>query len=198
MRKMSGAFGLTIGFAMVCAFMAVVVALILFLAARQIPELSSGMEDIRCVLGIPAQGSPCVRDEIEALTKARSNIEAERNALARKIEETEKRRAELEALNNSVENYSLFESENLSFGSVTTGVKFTSVLEPEIWSSAWCYLSIDTGGAASTRIDLGRKTRGQAISHAEITGAILRDTGLTPTQIAQAREACAWPDGERP
>ncbi|QEW21468.1 hypothetical protein LA6_003679 [Marinibacterium anthonyi] len=193
MKALKGMFGTAIGFAMAAAFSAGIIALVLSLAAEQLPGLKALGTQLRCIAGIPAEGSACVAEKFAALEAAHRAVEAERDDLVRQATEYEARRKELEALNGLVENYSQFQTETLRFGKVSTGIRFASVLKPEVWSEAWCYLDRDVRGLRR-QITLGNQTSGEAVRWTRVSPAQLSDADLTRAQLDQAKAACHFPE----
>jgi len=193
MKELGQITGTAIGVAMVGAFATGIGALVLGLASEQLPALKTIGSEIRCLVGVPAQGSTCVSDQINALDDQRRLIEQERDTLARQIAEYEARQHELEALNGQVENYSQFQDVTLPFGAVTTGIRFASVLEPEAWSEAWCYLDRTVRGLPR-KITLGNRAAGEAVRWTRVSDAQLRDADLTRAQLEQAKAACQFPE----
>lgn len=193
MKKLEQITGTTIGVAMVGAFAVGIGALVLGLASEQLPALKTIGSEIRCLVGVPAKGSTCVADQIEALDDQRRLIERERDTLARQIAEYEARQRELEALNGQVENYSQFQDVTLPFGSVTTGIRFASVLEPEAWSESWCYMDRTVRGLPR-KVTLGNRSAGEAVRWSRVSAAQLRDADLTRAQMEWAKAACQFPE----
>jgi hypothetical protein len=178
-------------------FLGATTALTLLMLQDEIPGFSGFVEDVRCHFGVPAEGSTCVSDMISALNASRVAVEEERDQLQQEIEGYRQRQRDLEALNGTVENYSLFHKEQLRFGEVTTGIRFESVLSPEAWSRAWCYLvPSNSSGALRPHIELGIQEAGRAIQWSSLSDGELSDLDLSRGQIERAREHCKFP--ERP
>lgn len=200
MKKFNNGIGTAIGFLMVTVFTGGIAALVLDLATEDLPAIGKIGGELRCMAGIPAEDSACVGDKLRALEKerdaagkAKDEARAQRDELERQIAAYEARQRELAELGQKVENFNLFQTEDLPFGTVTTGAKFASVLEPEIWSDAWCYLQSAGRGAADNHVTLGHLQRGQAVVWSTYAPEDLREAGLNSDQFAQAKAACNWP-----
>ncbi len=188
--------GTAIGFVMVAAFSTGIIVLVLSLASKQVPGIKTIGEELRCIVGVPDADSPCIAEQLAALDEERQGLEAERDAFARTAAEHAAREAELEALNNRVENYSQFQTVKLSVGTIQTGVRFASVLQPEVWSEAWCYLDRTVQGLPR-KITLGKRSAGQLIRWSRVSQAQLHDADLTRAQLEEAKSACRFPEGTR-
>jgi hypothetical protein len=81
MSRIKEALGTVIGVAMVVAFTAFIVALVLSLTSEQLPVIKNIGSELRCLLGIPAADSPCVAETIDALNEQRRVLEEERERL---------------------------------------------------------------------------------------------------------------------
>lgn len=196
MKTIKKNIGAGIGLALAYGFSGLIILLVLAVLSLQVPVLASLLEELRCVAGVPAADSACVQDKIKALEAERARLEEERDKLAAEKAAYEERQAELEALSRRIQNFTLFEQHDLPSGKVMTGVRFSSLLEPEVWSTAWCYLSVSgSRGALQQRLDLGDLDPGEDVQNALITRAIREELGLTEADIAEALEACVWPKG---
>ena len=77
MRAIKSMIGTAIGFAMVLAFTAGIIALVLSLASERLPGIRSLGSELRCIAGFPAADSDCVANEMAALEAARIALEEE-------------------------------------------------------------------------------------------------------------------------
>jgi len=195
MRQLQNVTGISIGAFMACAFLLAVLALVGVLAAEKVPALGEFIDDLRCAADVPSPQSRCVAETIAAIKREQQEIEAERDRLAAQAEKNARRQAELEALNGKVENYSQFQTEALRFGRVTTGTRFASILQPEVWSNAWCYLDRTVSGGLSRKLELGNQNAGQQVVWASITAKHLADADISQTQLEEAKAACRFPEG---
>ncbi|MEO0697851.1 MAG: hypothetical protein AAFY84_17350 [Pseudomonadota bacterium] len=73
--------GTAIGFAMVLAFTAGIVTLVLSLASEQLPGIKTIGAELRCIAGFPEAGSECVAQELAVLENERSALAEERERL---------------------------------------------------------------------------------------------------------------------
>jgi hypothetical protein len=205
MKRLSSAVGTAVGFMMVLSFGIAILALVYNLAASQVPGLHGAthntIQALRCMVGVPAPDSPCFAAEVEALEAEREVVEAALSVAEGTLAEAEAelaqiaaREAELRSLSASVESFNLFESVERPYGTVTTGVRFPSILEPERWERAWCYVSRDVDGPVDPRIDVGIQNFGEAIQWAQARDPHLAEVGISRAQFEDARENCAFPD----
>lgn len=205
MKTLKGIFGSIIGGLMVLFFSGGIIATVLIMAFPDTLSIGKSIwADLRCASGYPAQGSDCVQDLIRKAQDARDQaksasdetirkLQAERDQLALQVEQNGARKEELGALSASVKNFTLFRNKTLEFGVVKTGVKFASVLEPEVWSDSWCYLD-RTYNELPRHLPLGNKASGKAVVWTNVTETMLRDAGLTDAMLNEARSACQFPE----
>ncbi|MGR3662308.1 MAG: hypothetical protein ACU0CA_14175 [Paracoccaceae bacterium] len=182
-------------------FVGATIGLAALILSAQVTIKPEAIELIRCKIGIPAAESVCVSDIIDELQDARRLVEearrateAERDALASQIEEYGTRQAELESLSARVSNFNLFETVSLPYGSVSTGVRFATVLRPEEWTKAWCYLDSTSSSGLPRKITLGNQDAGKPVKWETVTKAALQDAGITRAQFERAKKSCKFPD----
>ncbi|WP_029058377.1 hypothetical protein [Stappia stellulata] len=175
------------------AFLTTVALLAWTVLSAQLPELREASDTIRCMIGVPAEDSDCVADKIGALEDARRKTELERDRLAAQIQEQKRREQELDQLSAKVQNFNLFQTKKLTFGTVSTGAKFTSVLKPEAWSDSWCYLE-RTHKGLQRHITLGNRVPKKAVAWKPISSTALEDAGLTQAMLQKAKDACQFPE----
>ncbi len=182
-------------------FVGATIGLAALILSVQMPIKPEIIELIRCKVGIPTADSACVsgiiddlQDERRLVEEAKHATEAERDALASQIEEFRTRQAELESLSARVSNFNLFETVNLPFGSVSTGVRFATVLRPEEWTKAWCYLESASSSGLPRKITLGNQDAGKPVKWETATEAALQDAGITRAQFERAKKSCKFPD----
>jgi hypothetical protein len=162
---------------------------------QRMPPLEFKVPDvILCALGLADVESACVQAEIGRIRDEAERIKRERDALSLAQEETERRRRELEEINDDVESFNLFSNIETGIGTINTGVEFASILTPEAWVNAWCYWSGPGTGAVSTRLDLGHKTPGQPVVWDDVTETELADLGLSVGELTEARLGCRFPE----
>ncbi|MEI4233001.1 hypothetical protein [Roseovarius sp. D22-M7] len=192
LRWFQHAVGSSIGTVMVYVFSGLLCALVVTSVAEEIPELAELIHEVRCIIGFPAEGARCISDEIDSLRDLQEETAHKNRELEERLQAQETREEELAALSTKVENFSLFESETLDFGVVTTGVRFGTVLRPEEWSHAWCYTDRTVRGLAR-RIAVGEQDAGKPIVWHRVSDAELQDADLTRAQLEQAQTACHFP-----
>ncbi len=195
MDKVRHTFGTTVGLVLAVLFTAGTLALILSLASDRLPALKGISTELRCFLGIPAAGSQCVLDQVNALRREREEVARERDALARQMAAHDERQRQLEAMSEQVTDYNQFQSVRITIGEVMTGTRFESVLRPEEWTRSWCYISRSIRGGLNAHIEIGTQNAGQRVqwrTHSEVQ---LREAGLTREQIEAAQAACRFPEG---
>lgn len=182
-------------------FVGATIGLAALILSTQVPIKPEIIKLIRCKAGIPTADSACVSGIIDELQKERRLVEdskrateTERDALASQIEEYGARQVELEALSARVSNFNLFESVSLPFGSVSTGVRFATVLRPEEWTKAWCYLDSTSSSGLPRKITLGNQDAGKPVKWETATEAALQDAGITRAQFESAKKSCKFPD----
>lgn len=204
MNKIKEMIGAVLGLLLTTLFSGGIIAIVLSMAFPDGPSIGSIWADLRCSSGYPAPGSDCVQDLIREAQNARDQaqsasdetirkLQAERDQLARQVEQNGARQEELGALSESVKNFNLFQNKTLEFGEVSTGVKFASVLEPEVWSDSWCYLDRTYNGLPR-HLPLGNKASGKAVVWTDVTATMLSDAGLTDAMFYEARAACQFPE----
>lgn len=162
---------------------------------QRMPPVEFKVPDvILCALGLADVESACVQAEIGRIRDEAERIERERDALSVAQEETERRRHELEELNDEVESFNLFTRTETSIGIVTTGVEFASILTPEAWVKSWCYWKGPGIGALSAHLELATRDRGQPVQWDQASEAQLDQLGITPEGLAEARLGCRFPE----
>lgn len=200
MRTLKNLIGTAIGFLMVLAFGLAMLALVYSLAASQTPALRTFAQEvtqeIRCAAGFPAVDSQCVKNAFAALEAEWAEVQAALAEAEAELERIAAREEELRALSAAVESFNLFENSERPYGIVTTGVRFASILEPEVWERAWCYVSRDIVGPVDPRIDVGFQNFGDPIEWARARDLHLEEVGLTRAQFDDAREHCAFPEAK--
>lgn len=194
MEKLRHTFGTTVGLVLAVLFTIGTLALVFSLASERLPALKGIGAEIRCILGMPEAGSQCVMDEVNQLRRERETVARERDELARQMAAHQERQRQLEAMSEQVTNYSQFRSERISIGEVTTGTRFASVLQPEEWTTSWCYLARSVRGGLNAHIEIGTRNAGQSIRWNRHSDAQLREARLTRDQIETAQSACRFPE----
>lgn len=81
MTTIKGTLGTLIGVAMVVAFTALILVLVLSLASEQLPGIKTFGSELRCLLGVPDADSDCIKRQITALNEQRLILEEERKRL---------------------------------------------------------------------------------------------------------------------
>lgn len=81
MTKLRNIIGTAIGVAMISGFAALILALVLSLASGQFPALGAIGEEVRCLAGVPKDGSACMVRKIAALEDQRRALDEERKRL---------------------------------------------------------------------------------------------------------------------
>lgn len=204
MNKIKEMIGTVLGLLLAILFSGSIIAIVLTMAFPDGPSIQGIWDDLRCASGYPVPGSDCVQDLIRKAQDARDQaksasdeairkLQTDRDQLSRQIKENIARQEELGALSERVKNFNLFQTKTLEFGVVTTGVKFASVLEPEVWSDSWCYLE-RTYNDLPRNLTLGKKASGKTIVWTDVTATMLSDAGLTDAMFNEARSACQFPE----
>lgn len=204
MNKIKEMIGTVLGLLLAILFSGSIIAIVLTMAFPDGPSIQGIWDDLRCASGYPAPRSDCVQDLIRKAQDARDQaksasdeairkLQADRDQLSQQIKENIARKEELGALSERIKNFNLFQTNTLEFGVVTTGVKFASVLEPEVWSDSWCYIE-RTYNDLQRNLKLGNKASGKAVVWTDVTEAMLRDAGLTDAMLNEARAACQFPE----
>lgn len=81
MKAIKNIIGTAIGVTMITGFAALILALVLSLASGQFPALASIGDEVRCLAGLPKDGSACMMRKIAALDDQRRALEEERKRL---------------------------------------------------------------------------------------------------------------------
>lgn len=194
MKRIKSAIGTAIGVIMVIFYVGVISYVVLEMAIEKDPSLEERRQQVLCIIGLPSADSDCINDQLAELREEQRAVIAERDQLARVTADYETRQRELEARNATVENYTQFQSQIFSFGSVSMGITFASVLEPEVWSKAYCYLAVGGQGASRIHVDLAAQEQDESIKWERISTSDLMDIGLTENQFTQAKTACHFPE----
>lgn len=185
-------FAVNVGIALAYVFAGLMFLLVINKVSQEFPVFAEFITDMRCAVGFPAEDAQCVRSEIEILREKEKATAKKLGELEARLKALDDREAELAALSGKVTNFSLFEQVDLDFGPVSTGVRFATVLKPEDWSAAWCYVDLSVRGFAR-KVDLGKQDAGAPIKWSRISDAQLRDANLSRAQFERAKEACQFP-----
>lgn len=78
MNTIKSGLGTAIGVAMVIAFTAFILAMVLSLASEQLPAIRTAGAELRCLLGVPEANSTCVINKMAALEEQRRATKIER------------------------------------------------------------------------------------------------------------------------
>lgn len=81
MSEIRDRIGTAIGVAMTIGFAALILALVLSLAAGQFPALRGFGAELRCLVGLPEDGSACMTRKLAALDAQRRALDEERQRL---------------------------------------------------------------------------------------------------------------------
>lgn len=173
MRTIRHIAGTAIGFAMAAGFTGAILALVLGLASTQIPALVSFGTELRCLAGIPAEGSACAASMIRAANEGRLQAEealAEQNLVF----------TQGDAIKDGI---------NLVVGTIYRDAgNRTGVIR------SFCWAIVDSGGL-DPRVGLAvRDAQGQ-VTALDPGPDDLTLLDVAPSEIQAARDACPWPGG---
>lgn len=90
----------------------------------------------------------------------------------------------------------LFEKKSFKGGStVTSGVRYPSLIHHQKWDKAWCYWEPPIKRAAQISIKLAEATPSDGVAWKPISNTLLAEAGVTRTDIKSAKALCIWPQG---
>lgn len=169
--------GTAIGVAMITGFTGLILALVLSLASEQMPALKNMGAELRCLAGVPAEDSACVRRKIAALNDQRRALEAEKQRLGDVI-----------AAQSFVftQGDKLADRVNLVVGSLYENAEARAGL-----IRSFCWAIVDNGGL-DPRVGLAVMRGDGRIEMLEAGPADLALLGLSARDVDAARAACPF------
>ncbi len=189
MKKLSGVPGTAIGFAMVCAFTALVLILVFVMAARQIPELGGLINEARCIAGYPAAGSACAQEQIRQANAAAS---AAKRQMA--VAEAAQQAAEDALASGDLE---FAQGPELKRGvSLVVGTIYRDAASRTGVVRSFCWAIVDSGGL-DPRVGIAIRNATGELTVLDLSDADLALLGLDASEVSAALATCPWPKGTR-
>lgn len=163
---------------MVIGFTAFLFALVLSLAAQQIPAIGKIGADIRCLAGIPAAGSTCVAERIAALDAQRRAVEEERERLRSAI---------------TGQSFVFAQGPQLKDGvSLVVGTLYRDAAAQRGLIRSFCWAIKDSGGL-DPRVGLAVKRDDGHVEEVSVGVAELAVLELSASDVDDARALCPFP-----
>ena len=154
-----------------------------------------GIRQLQCLVGIERADCPRQMKEMARLRQELATERARLVAMRNQIAGLESLRDRLASLEHSSESFTVFYDNNEGRHIVTTGHRYASLVEPEMFQSGWCYIDLDFRRGLATDLYIARINADLVVTPAPITDDVLVNAGLTRTEIADALRRCQWPDG---
>ena len=178
MTRIKEALGTVIGVAMVIAFTAFIVALVLSLTSEQQPAIKNFGTELRCLLGIPKADSPCVTEKIDALNEQRRVLEEERDRL------------------NDVmagQSFVFTQGKHLKDRvSLVVGTLYMDAAAQTGLIRSFCWIIVDNGGL-DPQVGLGVMHGDGRIEELQASPSDLSMLGMSARDVDAARDACPFP-----
>lgn len=170
--------GTAIGFAMVLAFTAGIIALVLSLASEQLPGIKVVGAELRCIAGFPQAGSECVAQELAALEDERRALEEERERLGDVI---------------AAQNFVFSQGDELKDGvNLVVGTLYADATSQTGLIRSFCWAIIDNGGL-DPRVGLAVLHRDGRIEDVAVRADDLALLEMSAGEVHAARTACPFP-----
>lgn len=159
----------------------------LFLILTQIIGEQTVIQGIKCQIGLSEE---CLLKELRA-------ERAELEALRDRHQELEALYARLQAIDHAASSYVVFHEDHGFFsGTVHTGHRYASLIDPSTFTGGWCYLGLDSNGSLARNFFLADMDAGLRITPRAHSEDDLRDAGLSERDVAKALKRCSWPEGK--
>jgi hypothetical protein len=178
MNKIKHVIGTAIGVAMVVAFAAFILALVLSLASEQLPAIKTIWTDVRCLAGFPEINSACVREQLAELRLQRLGLEEERERILGII---------------GAQRLVFTQGKQLKDGiSLVVGTLYQDGAAQAGLLRSFCWAIVDNPGL-DPRVGLAVKHADGRIKDADIGAAELALLGISGRAASAARAACPFP-----
>lgn len=182
MNAIRSALGTAIGTAMAAVFAGGVSLLVLSLTAEQLPVIKTVGSELRCLVGIPADGSACQRDMIAALRDQIEKLELEQDDLGDQI---------------ATQSFAFTQGEELKDGiSLVVGTLYEDARGRRGLIRSFCWAIVDAGGL-DPRVGLAVMHRDRRIESIATGAAEVALLEMSASEIDAAREACQFPDDDQ-
>jgi len=170
--------GTAIGFAMVLAFTAGIVTLVLSLASEQLPGIKTIGAELRCIAGFPEAGSECVAQELAVLENERSALAEERERLGDVI---------------AAQDFVFSQGDELKDGvNLVVGTLYANAARQTGLIRSFCWAIIDNGGL-DPRVGLAVLHGDGRIEDVAVRADDLTLLEMSAGDVDAARSACPFP-----
>lgn len=178
MTAIKSMIGTAIGFAMVIAFTAGIVALVLSLASDQMPGLKSLGSELRCVAGFPQPGSECVARKLAVLEDERRALDEERERLGDVI---------------AAQSFVFTQGDQLKDGiNLVVGTLYSEAASQTGLIRSFCWAIVDSGGL-DPRVGLAVLHADGRIEDVAVRAGDLALLEMSAGAVDAARAACPFP-----
>lgn len=170
--------GTAIGFAMVLAFTAGIIALVLSLASEKLPGIKAIGSELRCISGFPEAGGECVAQELAALEAERRALEEERERLGDVI---------------AAQSFVFSQGDQLKDGvNLVVGTLYADATRQTGLIRSFCWAIIDNGGL-DPRVGLAVLRDDGRIEDVAVRADDLALLDMDANEIDVARSSCPFP-----
>lgn len=170
--------GTAIGVTMIVGFAALILALVLSLASGQFPALRKIGAEVRCIAGIPADGSRCMMDRIAALNAQRRALDEERQRLGDVI---------------AAQSFVFTQGEELRDGlNLVVGTLYEDADAQTGLIRSFCWVIVDNSGL-DPRVGLAVMREDGRIEELAPDAQQRAQLALSTPEIDAARAACPFP-----
>lgn len=161
------------------AFVLAIAALSLLILKEEIPALQTALSDVRCFVGMPEQGSSCVRDQLDALKREREAVEEERERLATMV---------------GAQDFVFVEGDDLpDGGKLVVGTLYEDAAARTGLIRSFCWAIFDRGGL-DPRIGLSIMQADGTVQPVSLRDTDLIVLKLARSDLAAVRAMCPFPD----
>lgn len=174
--------GTAIGFAMVMAFTAGILSLVLSLASEQQPGINALGAELRCLAGIPKAGSACMAEKIAALEAERRALEQDRKSLGDVI---------------AAQDFVFTQGAQLKDGvNLVVGTLYRDAATRSGLIRSFCWAVVDNGGL-DPRVGLAVLQSDERIEDVTVGAGELALLEMSAGEVDAARAACPFPEMSR-
>lgn len=120
----------------------------------------------------------------------------------KKLRKLQGRTAELEALykrlsklDHASSSYAVFYHDKKGKFTVSTGVKYVSLVKPGTLTSGWCYIRLSSSGSLDQNLHIANMDSKLKVTKNTFSAKRLSKIRLTQKDVSQALSRCKWPEG---
>lgn len=133
-----------------------------------------------CIIADLREENRQLDDELAAKRTELAGLEALRDRLAE--------------MDYASESFVVFYSTDIAGMQVVSGNRYASLLKPNEFDAAWCYIELPDIGGVDAKLSIARMGFGRSVEPHDITETALNRAGISRSQLTTALSACHWPE----